>query len=88
MVNKKRDPDNIFHYFRATFGRWPPDDTLRELQNDTELGRKCVAVINAAEPLWQHARRAQKDQERHLQDEVVRVTYSIIAAIVAPSWNR
>jgi hypothetical protein len=89
MINKRpMGLDNVYHYCRAILGRWPPVETLRELPINTQLGKRCVAVIDAALPLFELARKAQRQQERHLQDEVVRITFSIITATINASWKR
>lgn len=52
------EPTDVYHYFREKLGRWPSDDTLKKLPRNSECGKACVAVIDAASTLIDHIRAA------------------------------
>lgn len=57
------DATDVYGYWKARFGKFPSDGTLRELPVDSGCGVPCVAAIDAAALLVLHMRAAGNSEQ-------------------------
>lgn len=70
---------DVYHYFRATLGRWPNDHALKDLSVDSDCGRNCKAAIDAAYAFYNHVRVASNDDPTE-RVAVIAMTDRVVAA--------
>jgi hypothetical protein len=75
---------NVYHYFRHSLGRWPTNQTLRNLPLDSDRGRKCVEAIDAGYELSEHVRAASGDTDRKHIDAVLAATNYVVTVYSRP----
>lgn len=70
---------NVYHYFRATLGRWPTDHALTVISVDTDCGRQCKAAIDAASTFYDHVRVTSNDDPTE-RVTLIAITDRVVAA--------
>ena len=80
------DAADVHAYWKARFGEYPSDGTLRELPVQSGCGVPCVAAIDAAALLVAHIRSA-IGETRDDDNDYIRCVQDMALQVVRVYWH-